>query len=83
MWVWALGHHVLEGMGQGGYLGAGGSHSPAGNLDVEAPLGVLLPAQCWVIVGLTASLPVTDGLTDGLKYTAGREGGSNALNDLQ
>ena len=49
------------------HLCAGRAHSAAGDLDVEAPLGVLLPAERRVVVGLAACLPVTERLIDGLE----------------
>lgn len=51
------------------YLGAGRPHSTPGHLDVKATFGVLLPSQAWVIGGLSAPLPVTDGLPNGLQDT--------------
>ena len=58
------------GGGGGSYLGAGGSHGPAGDLDVEASFGVLLAPQAGVVGGLSRPLPVADGLADGLQNAA-------------
>lgn len=55
------------------YLCAGGPHSTPGHLDVKSPLGILLPSQTWVIGGLSAPLPVTDGFSNCLQDTGKEE----------
>lgn len=56
----------------GSYLGAGGSHGPAGHLDVKPSFRVLLPPQTGVVGGLPCPLPVADGLADGLQNAVAR-----------
>lgn len=55
------------------YLCAGGPHSTPGHLDVKSTLGILLPSQAWVIGGLSAPLPVTDGFSNCLQDTGKEE----------
>lgn len=51
------------------YLSAGGSYGTTRNFDIKSPFRVLLAPQRWVIMWLSARLPITDGLTDGLEDT--------------
>lgn len=61
------------------YLCAGGSYSPAGHFDVESTFGVLLPPQTGVIWRFPRPLPVTDGLSNGLKNTTDN---GNSIRDV-
>lgn len=51
------------------YLSAGGSHGTTRNFDIKSPFRVLLAPQRWVIMWLSARLPITYGLTNGLEDT--------------
>lgn len=51
------------------YLGAGGSHSSTGHLDVKTALWILFASQTGVIRRLSCSFPVTDSLSNCLENT--------------